>query len=185
MASIEEIQAAYYMVAATGVLVAAVFYILNLREQRRNMRLTLETRKIGLIQEITRSMSSVEGQMTTFELMNYNWKDYDDFDKRYGSDSNPEAAAKRYSIWRAFNNMGGMLRKGVLNIEDLYDAIGPYFIGLWLRYKPIIDGVRERYNGQGYMRDFDFLVVEMVKYVRVRDPSFKVPDFFSKYVSDK
>jgi hypothetical protein len=31
-----EIQAAYYMVAATGVLIVAVFYILNLRISQRN-----------------------------------------------------------------------------------------------------------------------------------------------------
>ena len=30
MVSFEEIQAAYYMVAATGVLVAAVYYVMNL-----------------------------------------------------------------------------------------------------------------------------------------------------------
>lgn len=36
MVSVEEIQVAYYMVAATGVLIAAVFYILNLRISQRN-----------------------------------------------------------------------------------------------------------------------------------------------------
>jgi len=41
MVSFEEIQAAYYMVAATGVLVAAVFYVLNLRISRRNQDLSL------------------------------------------------------------------------------------------------------------------------------------------------
>jgi len=36
MVDLAEIQAAYYMVAATGFLVAAVFYILNLRISQRN-----------------------------------------------------------------------------------------------------------------------------------------------------
>jgi hypothetical protein len=43
-----EIQAAYYMVAATGVLVAAVFYILNLQTQRKNTWINQETRQIQL-----------------------------------------------------------------------------------------------------------------------------------------
>ena len=38
MVSIEEIQAAYYMVAATGVLVAAVYYVMTLRTTQRNMK---------------------------------------------------------------------------------------------------------------------------------------------------
>jgi len=41
MVTLEEIQSVYYIVAATGVLVAAVFYILNMRETTRNRRLTL------------------------------------------------------------------------------------------------------------------------------------------------
>jgi hypothetical protein len=38
MVSFEEIQAAYYMVAATGVLVAAIYYIMNLRNAVRDRR---------------------------------------------------------------------------------------------------------------------------------------------------
>ena len=41
MVELAEIQAAYYIVAATGVLVAATYYILNLRETNKNRRITL------------------------------------------------------------------------------------------------------------------------------------------------
>ncbi|MCX6655794.1 MAG: hypothetical protein NTY03_11860, partial [Candidatus Bathyarchaeota archaeon] len=40
--------AAYYMVAATGVLVAAVFYILNLRISQKNQELSLKTQELAL-----------------------------------------------------------------------------------------------------------------------------------------
>ena len=40
MVELAEIQAVYYMVAATGVLVAAVFYMFNLRETMRNRKAT-------------------------------------------------------------------------------------------------------------------------------------------------
>jgi hypothetical protein len=45
LVSFEEIQAAYYMVAATGVLVAAIFYILNLRISQRNQELMLKAQE--------------------------------------------------------------------------------------------------------------------------------------------
>ena len=41
MVELAEIQAAYYMVAATGVLVAAIYYVFN-------MRATLQTRQAQL-----------------------------------------------------------------------------------------------------------------------------------------
>ena len=46
MISLAEIQAAYYTVAATGVLVTAIYYIYNVIMTQRNMRLNQETRRI-------------------------------------------------------------------------------------------------------------------------------------------
>ncbi len=110
MVDLSEIQAAYYMVAATGVLVAAVFYIMNLREQRRNARLTLETRKIGLIDSLQKQLISEDGMRNYFELMNYEWRDYDDFEHKYGSDFNVNAAAKRYNMYSMYNEVGALLK---------------------------------------------------------------------------
>ena len=90
MVTMEEIQAAYYMVAATGVLVAAGYYVLN-------MKATLETRRIGVIENMMNNMTSYEGNRNLIELLNYEWTDYEDFEKKYGSDNNADAAAKRYS----------------------------------------------------------------------------------------
>ena len=43
MVGFEEIQTAYYLVVATGVLLAAFYYALNLRETMKNRRITLTT----------------------------------------------------------------------------------------------------------------------------------------------
>ena len=82
MVDLAEIQAIYYMVAATGVLVAAVFYILNMRETTRNRRLTLTN---NLMQNFT----SEEGSRRWLELMTMEWKDFDDFRAKYDSSLNP------------------------------------------------------------------------------------------------
>jgi len=41
MVDLAEIQAAYYMVAATGVLVAAAYYLMNIRTNQRNQELKM------------------------------------------------------------------------------------------------------------------------------------------------
>ena len=43
MVGFEEIQTAYYLVVATGVLLAVFYYALNLRETMKNRRITLTT----------------------------------------------------------------------------------------------------------------------------------------------
>ena len=56
MVTIEEIQAAYYMVAATGVLVAAVYYIYNIRVNQKAVKTTLETRQTQLFMQVMDKM---------------------------------------------------------------------------------------------------------------------------------
>ena len=69
------LQSLSYVAAAIGVCVAAVYYAMVLREQRRNMRLTLETRRIGLMDSIATRIVNKEGYHDYFELLNYEWKD--------------------------------------------------------------------------------------------------------------
>jgi len=186
MVGFEEIQTVYYMVAATGVLVAAIFYIMNLREQRRNIRLTLETRRVGMVRELTKDMQNFEYTRSFWELMNYEWKDYDDYQRKYGPENNVEATAKRGTMFIAMNSRGAMLRKGMLEIEDLYDSTGGLtVVFLWEKYKPIIEEFRRRYYGKHYMRDLEYYAGEMLRYVKARDPSYKVPETLFKYIPDK
>ena len=80
MVSFEEIQTAYYMVAATGVLIAAIFYVHNLRETAKNRRVTLTT---SLMQPVL----TKEG-MRDFELNSIDWSDLEDL--KYDSRVNPD-----------------------------------------------------------------------------------------------
>jgi hypothetical protein len=176
--TIEEIQAAYYMVAATGVLVAAGYYIMN-------MRATLETRQIGLIESISSRIANEEGQMRYFELMNYEWTDYEDFDRKYGSENNPEAAAKRYAMWNDFNTVGMMIRKGMVKTEDVYNMGFGGIPLFWKRYKPIVEEVRRRYNGKEYSKDMEFLAGEMLRYVQSKEPSYRLPEKLEKFDPSK
>ena len=66
----------------------AVYYAMVLREQRRNMRLTLETRRIGVVENMIGMLHNSEGWKINYEIMNYEWSDYDDFERKYGSDFN-------------------------------------------------------------------------------------------------
>jgi hypothetical protein len=170
MVDLAEIQAAYYMVAATGVLIAAVFYIFNLRISQRNQELmlkaqqqTLETRRISVVQDIMKEASSTEAITSYYELLNYQWSDYDDFERKYGSKTNPEAAAKRDALWTIWSMVGALLRKGIVGIDDIYDACA----GIdkhWEKFKPIIDEYRRGFGWQVFLKDFEYLAGEIVKY---------------------
>ena len=172
-------------IAIFGVLAGFSYYVLTVRASQRNMRQTLETRQISLIDNmVTRSMGE-QGFRNTFELLRCEWKDYEDFEKKYGSENNVEASAKRFAIWQEFNLIGLMLRKGLVEADDLFDMGMQGCIFLWEKYKPIIEEERKRYLGKNFLSDFEYLANRMLKVVQERDAAYMVPETLDKYVPDQ
>jgi hypothetical protein len=185
MVDLSLLQSASYIVGALGVGVAAFYYVMTLRVQQTNMVHTLETRRIALIESVTIRTTNEEGMRSWFELLRYEWKDYEDFERKYGSENNPNAAAKRYGTWATYNSIGSMLRKEMVGAEDLYDIGLVSSVFLWEKFGSIIDEIRRRYMGRYYLRDLEYLAGEMNRVGRQKDPSFKVPETLDKFIPDK
>ena len=168
-----EIQAAYYMVAATGVLVAAVYYIQNLRVAERN-------KKIQLSMSIADRLGSKEFRRDYFTLWKLDWKDTDDFMKKYDSSVNTEDArehwALRWSVWNTYDNLGYLLREGLVNDDIVFNSSGNDSIFIWARYWPMIDYYRRSQLGQRLLDNFEFLAKTMWEMGKARgrvSPGFK------------
>jgi len=69
MVDLTEIQAAYYMVAATGVIVAAIYYVYNMRINQRGMKTNLETKQSQFMSQISDEINSVENWKIVWELL--------------------------------------------------------------------------------------------------------------------
>jgi hypothetical protein len=173
------------MVTIFGVLTGLTYYTLTVRASQRNMRQTLETRQISLIDNmVTRSMSE-QGFKNLFELLRYEWDDFEDFERKYGSENNLEATAKRFSVWQDYNLIGLMLRKGLVEADDLYDMGVQGVIFLWEKYKHVIEEERRRYMSKNFLMDFEYLAGEIFRVVKERDSDYMVPETLDKYVDEE
>jgi len=178
MVDLVVLQSVSYVAAAIGVCIATFYYAMNLRATDRN-------RRIQLVSQLSQFMLSEEGMKRYFELLNMEWKNFDDFERKYGSDFNLEATAKRYASWQNYDHLGKMLKKGMINAEDAYDLTSDGVLFQWHKWESIIFELRKRYNGEEWMSGFEFLNIEMSKLRRQREPSYKVPETFGKYIPDK
>src|SRR4030042_4370204 len=150
MVSLVEIQAAYYMVAATGVLIAAIYYIINLRY-------TLNAREMEACKFLTTMMTSDPAMQTYSILMkDFEWKDYEDFMSKYGY-SNPLMFGKWASWFFLADTLGYIIRKRLVRAETIYDLGGWGFIRLWERFSGFINSRREAVYGSDYFTGFEFL----------------------------
>ena len=178
MVDLSLLQSLSYIAGALGVCVAAAYYVMNLREQRLN-------RRISQTNEMQRFFQTYENQKTWFELLNMEWSDYDDFERKYGSDYNLDNVAKRHLFWIYYDTLGCLLRDGYVDRDTIYNSSASSVIFTWFKFKPIIEENRRRYSGLESWKGFEYLADEMMRLSQLRDPSFKIPENFVKYVPDK
>jgi hypothetical protein len=187
LVDLAEIQAAYYMVAATGVLVAAAYYVMNLRVQQENMREASKNRKIALTNTLLQTLTSEAGLKRYISLVSMEWKDWADFDRKYDSKVNEDNFVMRALFASNCSNIGYLLKEGVIDVESVYQLCGEEIMDVWLKLKP----VHYRFVETGdYGKDsfvyFEYLAREMIKMKAVRDPSYKgPPDYFAPEEYDK
>ena len=106
MVELAEIQFAYYMLAATGVLVAAIYYIISLRYN-------MKAREIEICRIFTSDFTSDQALQRYAIVMNMGWKDYDDFMEKYGH-SNPEMFSKWVSLFFVWETLGYLAKEELL-----------------------------------------------------------------------
>ena len=163
MVDLALLQSVSYIAGALGVCVAAVFYVLNLRISQVNMKANTETRQFQLLMQLSGPQFTKEGFRTFLEFVSMEWKDYDDFEKKYGSDANPESLVVRDFIGTWYNKAGLLLRYGMIDGELLYDFLGYDSISLWNKYGEIVRTQRKLYSVPEMYRDWGYLYDEMVK----------------------
>ena len=177
MVDLAEIQAAYYMVAATGVLVAAVFYILNLRISQKNQELTLkaleqsakaqqqtlETRQTQMFMNIYNQVASKEYTTAWDKMMNKPWKTYDEWDQLYRKD--PEFRGSEDITQLFYEGLGTLVREGQLPIRMVALLMCGMTRYHWERHKVIVDEGRRVYGHRRWFSEEEFLYGELMKYL--------------------
>jgi hypothetical protein len=166
------LQSLSYVAAALGVCVASFYYAMNLRETTRNRRVTLTT---SLLQNFT----SEEGSKRWMEIMQMEWKDMEDFDRKYDSSVNIDNYAKRNAIFNTMDVLGYQYRKGMIDAGTLWSICNNGIPSTWAKFKPIIDANRRRgWYSQNQYENWEYLAHEMARVISERDSDFKGAGYF-------
>ena len=151
-----------------GVLVGVYYYLMTVR----NQTLLRKSQFLYTLYEKTTDEIWVKREYT--ELLQWHWDDFDDFERKYGLDANPEAFNQRHASFQWANFVGNLLMKGLIDRELVYKTL-PFAVSqLWSKFGAIIEEQRVRYNfGPDYNSGFEYLAKEMDKLreARVEGPA--------------
>ena len=170
------------LIACFGVIAGFSYYVLTVRNAQKNQRMAEQNRQIQILQTFTQTE---EDGKRVVELLGMEWKDYDEFERKYGSDNNQDNYAKRNLVWNQYNWAGYMVKTGLMDREMFFELGGLVPILLWAKFGEVIKEIRRRYNQPLANKYLEYLAEEALKYMEEKGFDTTVPDTFFTYVPDQ
>jgi hypothetical protein len=136
-------------IAATGVIIAVVYYFFDVRNQSK-------IRKSDMFMRVFATSNNDEFQSADMLLQYANFTDYADFEKQYGPFSTIKPIHRAIRVISVFfEALGLLLYRKLIDEQMLWDS---YQIEhRWEKVKPIIEHLREELNEPRYMEWFEYL----------------------------
>jgi hypothetical protein len=146
------------MVAAAGVLVGVVYYILEIRHQNK-------MKQIDFIVRLYSTYGSKEFHDLLMEIHSLQFNDYDDFVKKYGQWlSKGSAQTAIFVVSTFFTEIGTFVFRSLIDLDFFCDIFGYTSVKWnWEAVKPVILGVREQFHDPKVFYPFEFLYNEVKK----------------------
>jgi len=158
MVDILLLQTVSIAIASAGVFAAAIYYILQLRHQSK-------VRQTELLR-IYSTFGSEEFQKALTKTFNMEFKDYNDFVKKYSSPTGflekPEAIGMS-TVNILFEEIGVLLSRKLIDLRLVDDLFGYVAIVVWEKIKPAVEGWRKQFQIPRSLQQFEYLYNEMKK----------------------
>lgn len=147
------------IVAAAGVLAGVVYYILAMRHQTR-------IRNTDLIVRINPwfNISPKELLESANILLALDYKDYDDFVKKYGSLYSGKSAANSVRLLLNWGDgIGMLLKRSLVDIDIVVDSYGGIIQVFYEKVKPLVEGYRKDTRNPHHYEQLEYLYNEIKK----------------------
>jgi hypothetical protein len=150
-----DIQTIGVLVTATSVTIAAIYYIITLRSNNK-------TRQAQLFMQIYSHVQEPEFMKNWNEVMDRDWKELVESLKAGGAKT-PFQNVSWLSVAMYFEGIGVLLKKGLIDIDFVYELMPTRASSYWAKFEPFYKMVRETMNFPQAGRNVEYLAGEMNK----------------------
>lgn len=149
-----DVQTISIAIASSGILVAAVYYVLQLRHQSR-------MRQTDQVMRLYATFASIEFQKASLKMMGVEFEDYTDYVKKYGADIEVRTALNSVGLF--FEGVGVLTERKLISMDLVDDLFSTDILQAWEKIKPVAEGVRKKVGRPQVWEWFEYLYNEMKK----------------------
>jgi hypothetical protein len=174
MVSVETVSIVF---TGLSISLAAFYYISTIRNAQRTRELALkaqeqalETRQLQLYTTAFQHTLNREFMLAYVDVIyNQEWEDYEDFMRKYGPESNPEAYASVVQVIELFQMIGLFVEQNALDIEIVNRHCGKVVVRVWEKVEPFVREFRIWTDNPMHWHSFEYLYHEMKKIYQQED----------------
>jgi hypothetical protein len=157
-----DIQTVSIVLASASVIAGVIYYAFQIRHQNR-------MRKTDLVIRLYSRIQSDDYSDAMRVVMNLEFKDYDEFVKKYGpmfhrTQAFQEVAKSLTRVWGFYDLVGTLLYRRHIDLGLVYDILGVSEIKrIYDKTKPLIVEFGKELNEPVWMRGFIYLYNELLR----------------------
>ena len=146
------------LVAIAGVLIALVYYIINIRNQR-------ETRQAQLFMSIYDKLEHPDMTERVQEvLFKYSFQTPEEFNEKYGMENNPEAYYKVMHLNDLLEGIGVFVREGLVDVRLVALLDSGLITNYWRKYESVWRDWRIRNDWPRAAAEVEYLYNRIMEY---------------------
>jgi hypothetical protein len=150
-----DIQTVSIAIASSGVFLAAIYYILQLRHQ-------VKVKQIDLVMRLYSTYGNEEYSKAVIRYLATEYRDYNDFVEKYGPINPEEPTQVAFRMIPMFyEGVGLLLYRKLVHPDLVYDLFNVRMF--WEKYKPYAEAIRKQFDEPRIYCWFEYLYNEMKK----------------------
>ncbi|NHI89790.1 MAG: hypothetical protein EAX87_09720 [Candidatus Thorarchaeota archaeon] len=157
-----DLQSISIMIAAASVLIGVIMSVLSIRNFAKS-------RQASVFLDFHRQADLEFIQHASEVVIEWNWKDAQEFDQKYGPRTNPKAYAKFIFVGSFFDSMGKLVEAKVTNARLIPESLAVFAMAWFEKIKSIEPDLAAKWRRSGSM-DSSKLLYKKLKELGYRSP---------------
>jgi len=162
----------YQMVLSTlqtaSIVIGIFYYLFNMRNAQRTQNIQHETRQLQLYLNMAQAWGKEWLDSYIDVIYNQEWDDFDDFMRKYGPISNPEAYRHCMTLGNWGQEAGILFEQQAMDPEIMWRHDGENITRIWEKLEPLVMEFRKRQNHPMFWESFENYYNELKKITEER-----------------